>query len=91
MQTHSNVAFGYLSILLCTLSLDESVRARLRRSLCGNGLSRVLATAEEFLQYHRKVEDELRSLGGEQDQVAGFTSRLQGLVERIRRYEKGSI
>lgn len=91
VQTHSNVAFGYLSILLCTLSLDESVRARLRHSLCGNGLSRVLATAEEFLQYHRKVEDELRSLGGEQDQVAGFTSRLQGLVERIRRYEKGSI
>ncbi|KAJ9304773.1 hypothetical protein DTO217A2_5739 [Paecilomyces variotii] len=86
VQTHSNVAFGYLSILLCTLSLDESVRARLRRSLCGNGLSRVLATAEEFLQYHRKVEDELRSLGGEQDQVAGFTSRLQGLVERIRRF-----
>ncbi|KAJ9300294.1 hypothetical protein DTO271G3_2411 [Paecilomyces variotii] len=86
VQTHSNVAFGYLSILLCTLSLDESVRARLKHSLRGNGLSRVLATAEEFLQYHKKVEDELRSLGGEQDQVAGFTSRLQGLVERIRRF-----
>lgn len=91
MQTHSNVAFGYLSILLCTLSLDENVRTHLKHSLRGNGLARVLATAEEFLQYHRKVEDELRSLGEEQDQVTGFTSRLQGLVERIRRYEKGLV
>ncbi|KAL1886350.1 hypothetical protein Plec18167_000280 [Paecilomyces lecythidis] len=91
VQTHSNVAFGYLSILLCTLSLDENVRTHLKHSLRGNGLARVLATAEEFLQYHRKVEDELRSLGEEQDQVTGFTSRLQGLVERIRRYEKGLV
>lgn len=84
VQTHSNVAFGYLSVLLCTLSLDDDVRSHLRTALRGKNLGRLLSIVEEFLHYHRKVEEELKEPSPESDSRLGFTSRLQGIVDRIR-------
>ncbi|EFW22824.1 conserved hypothetical protein [Coccidioides posadasii str. Silveira] len=87
VQTHSNVAFGYLSVLLSTLCLDDEVRTQVRRKMRGNNLSRLLAIVEEFLHYYRKVEEELKDPVLEEDAMAGFTSRLQSIVERIREAE----
>ncbi|EER27525.1 hypothetical protein CPC735_028610 [Coccidioides posadasii C735 delta SOWgp] len=87
VQTHSNVAFGYLSVLLSTLCLDDEVRTQVRRKMRGNNLSRLLAIVEEFLHYHRKVEEELKDPVLEEDAMAGFTSRLQSIVERIHEAE----
>ncbi|KAK2749175.1 hypothetical protein FQN57_006790 [Myotisia sp. PD_48] len=83
VQTHSNVAFGYLSVLLCTVCLDSGARAYIRNALETRTFNRLLGTVEEFLHYHRKVE-ELQDVRWEEDAMAGFTSRLQGIVDRIR-------
>lgn len=94
-QTHSNVVFGYLSVLLSTLALDDEIRARIRAALPGSGLERLFSTVEEFLLYHRKVEEEIRDLDVGSDRedpegaMGGFTGRLQGIVDRIREAEGG--
>ncbi|OAX83458.1 hypothetical protein ACJ72_02176 [Emergomyces africanus] len=87
VQTHSNVAFGYLSVLLSTVSLNDEARLQLRSSPHGRNIDCVLATVEEFLHYHRKVEKELQDGGGERESVSGFISRLQGIVDRIKQSE----
>ncbi|KAK2859898.1 hypothetical protein FQN49_004597 [Arthroderma sp. PD_2] len=89
VQTHSNVAFGYLSVLLCTACLDDDARSYLRTTLQARTFERLLGTVEEFLHYHRKVEDELHDARGDgEDAMTGFTSRLQGIVDRIRDAER---
>ncbi|OJD23763.1 hypothetical protein ACJ73_04881 [Blastomyces percursus] len=87
VQTHSNVAFGYLSVLLSTVCLDDEARLHVRNSLPGRSIGRVLATVEEFLHYHRKVEKELQIGGREHESVSGFTCRLQSIVDRIKQAE----
>ncbi|EFR01140.1 hypothetical protein MGYG_04144 [Nannizzia gypsea CBS 118893] len=89
VQTHSNVAFGYLSVLLCTACLDNEARSYLRSTLQARSFERLLGTVEEFLHYHRKVEDELHDAKGDgEDAMTGFTSRIQGIVDRIRDAER---
>ncbi|KAK2797748.1 hypothetical protein FQN50_009077 [Emmonsiellopsis sp. PD_5] len=87
VQTHSNVAFGYLSVLLSTVCLDDEPRTHVKKSLHSRNLNRLLTAVEEFLHYHRKVEKELQDTNGEYESVAGFTSRLQGIVDRIKQAE----
>ncbi|EEA24654.1 hypothetical protein EYB25_004236 [Talaromyces marneffei] len=79
VQTHSNVAFGYLSILLCTLCLEPEAYTVVKSSMKGTGLAKVLATVEEFLHYHRKVDEELQ----QSQSVKEFTSRLQRILNEI--------
>ena len=85
------MVFGYLSVLLSTLTLDDGIRARIRAALPGRSLDRLLATVEEFLLYHRKVEEihDNTTDGNDHDHdaMAGFTGRLQGIVDRIRKAE----
>ncbi|KAL2013445.1 hypothetical protein VTN00DRAFT_970 [Thermoascus crustaceus] len=87
VQTHFNVAFGYLSILLSMLCLDPDARSHIRNSLNGDGLSLVLTTVEEFIHYHQKVEEE-RDQSTAEDPIVEFTSRLQGIVNLIRQSER---
>ncbi|KAJ6010524.1 hypothetical protein N7451_001936 [Penicillium sp. IBT 35674x] len=83
---HHNVAVGYLAVLLLALCLDSSARAEVKRSLHSRGLSVIMSTVEEFLQYHRKIEQELQPLPAQGDS-SGFHIRLQDLVGRIRLIE----
>lgn len=84
VQTHSNVAFGYLCVLLCTLCLDGEARSHVRSRLSAKQFGGLLGTVEEFVQYHRKVEEEQGDVRWEEDAMAGFTGRLQGIVDRVR-------
>jgi hypothetical protein len=79
VQTHSNVAFGYLSILLCTVCLDPEAYTVIKGAMKGTGLTKVLATVEEFLHYHRKVDEELQ----QSQSVKEFTGRLQRILNQI--------
>ncbi|KAJ5885658.1 hypothetical protein N7504_011494 [Penicillium tannophilum] len=83
---HHNVAMGYLAVLLLALCLNSSARAEVKKSLHCRGLSVIMSTVEEFLQYHRKIEQELQPLPTQGDS-SGFHIRLQDLVGRIRRIE----
>ncbi|KAI5299684.1 accessory factor associated with RNA polymerase II [Ascosphaera pollenicola] len=83
-KTRFNVVLGYLSVFLCTLCLDESVRRHLNTAFQGKGVNQLLATVEEFLKYYRKVEEDIRDANGHQDPMTIFIARLQGIVDRVR-------
>ena len=80
VQTHSNVAFGYLSILLCTLCIEREGYDVVKAAMDGVGIEKLLATVEEFLHYHRKVDEELQ----QSQSLKEFTSRLQRIVNQVR-------
>lgn len=65
------------------------VRSRLKISLGGTGLARLLATVDEFLHYHRKVDEELQQSQAESGPLVEFTSKLQGILNQIRAIEAG--
>lgn len=46
----------------------------------GVGLEKLLATVEEFLHYHRKVDEELH----QSQSLKEFTSRLQRIMNQVR-------
>ncbi len=83
-ETSSNVAFGYLSVLLCYLCLNDVVRAQISSHLEGGTLKQLLDAVDEFLSFHRKVDEEITRSDGEVDFRAGFISRLQSVIDGLR-------
>ncbi|KAI5285653.1 hypothetical protein KEM54_000395 [Ascosphaera aggregata] len=83
-KTRFNVVLGYLSVFLCTLCLDQSMRRHLNIAFQGKGVEHLLATVEEFLKYYRKVEEDISDGNGLQGPMATFITRLQGIVNRVR-------
>ncbi|KAJ5645534.1 hypothetical protein N7507_011545 [Penicillium longicatenatum] len=79
---HHNVAVGYLAVLLLALCLNSSARADITNSLHSRDLSVIMSTVEEFMQYHRKIEQELQPVHVQGD-PSGFHIRLLDLVGRI--------
>ena len=82
-----NVAFGYLSVLLSHLSLSQMVKERVCSQLQGGTLKQLLDAVEEFIKYHRQVEDEIFQVDRGVDLKAGFVCRLQTLVEHLQQGE----
>lgn len=98
-QSHAMVTFGYLSVLLTTLCLEEVVRVRVREKLLGKSLRAVFVAVEEFLKHMRKVEEDERlaqdrdedGLGNNGDgseRVSDFAERFQAVVRQLRRAER---
>ncbi|CAG8194763.1 unnamed protein product [Penicillium nalgiovense] len=88
LEVHHNVAVGYLAVLLLTLSLDPETRSKIKSSLAPNGLTTVISTVDEFLQYHQKIEQEISTSPTQGQPASGFLSRLQELITRIRLAEQ---
>ncbi|KAI9721467.1 MAG: hypothetical protein M1812_002229 [Candelaria pacifica] len=88
-ETHSNVAFGYLSVLLGNTCQNPTARIYTCSKLPGGTLQSLIAAVEEFLQYHKTVDAELYEIddGTETDLQAGFTDRLQSVVDRLKASE----
>lgn len=84
MEVHHNVAVGYLAVLLLTLAIDNETRSKIKSLLASNGLATVISTVDEFLQYHRKVEQEASVLPTQGQPASGFMARLQELIAQIR-------
>ncbi|MCJ1399962.1 hypothetical protein MMC11_003165 [Xylographa trunciseda] len=83
-----NVPFGYLSILLSFLCMSASIRQHLRMRLRGQMLGRIFGAVEEFLDYHRQITDEIREAAEGDDFKANFVSRVQSVVDRLKREEQ---
>ncbi|KAL8702568.1 MAG: hypothetical protein Q9201_004265 [Fulgogasparrea decipioides] len=79
-ETAFNVAFGYLSVLLSYLCIEEEARLKVMNRLKGKNLQPLLDAVEEFLQYHRQIDEELGQSEGEVDLKASFVSRLEGVM-----------
>ncbi|KAL9012738.1 MAG: hypothetical protein Q9173_002514 [Seirophora scorigena] len=80
--TTSNVAFGYLSILLAYLSVDEEAREVVADRLDGRSLQPLLVSVQEFLQYHRQIGDDLLK-DEEADLRTSFIGRLESVIDRL--------
>lgn len=78
------MAFGYLSVLLSYLCVDQEVRLRVSSRLKGRTLKQLLDAVDEFLHYHRQVDDEIYQNDGEMDVRAGFIDRLQRMVNELK-------
>lgn len=81
--TTINVAFGYLSVLLSYACIDDRVKQHMSSQLPGGDLKQLLSAVREFLQYHARIDKEIHDSGGDSDLAAGFTSRLQSVVNKL--------
>jgi len=64
--------------------VDDVVRAQISSRLEGGTLKQLLVIVEEFLSFHRKVDEEIARSDGEVDFRAGFISRLQGVIDGLK-------
>ncbi|KAI9790377.1 MAG: hypothetical protein M1816_005195 [Peltula sp. TS41687] len=83
-ETHFNVAFGYLSVLLSSLCLRDDMRPPICSRMPGQTIQPILGAAIEFLDYHQLVDSQMsesdRAGAGAQD---GFTVKLREMIERL--------
>lgn len=86
-KSQLNVAFGYLSLLLGYMSLYEPVRQRFNSMHKAGNLVPLLDSIREFIAYHRMTDDAIAQTGeGQAPLYSSFTTKLQGLVERLESY-----
>ncbi|KAL8673670.1 MAG: hypothetical protein Q9168_001925 [Polycauliona sp. 1 TL-2023] len=86
-ETSSNVAFGYLSVLLSYLCVEEDARQMVASHLPGGTLQALLDTVVDFLQYHRQIDEEIDQESGEKNLKASFIGRLESTILRLRQME----
>lgn len=79
-QTQVLVAFGYLSMLLCTLCLDASIRDHVAANIKGHQLDELFAASETFMSHIRAVE----TIPEEGGSASTFTSRFSTILETVR-------
>src|SRR5438046_2467471 len=82
-QSHALVTFGYLSMLICTLCLDDDIRSKVRRGMKGRSLYPLILTVEEFLHHFRTVEQVMV----EDEASNNFTERFGQIVNQLREAE----
>ncbi|KAK7749886.1 hypothetical protein SLS53_000468 [Cytospora paraplurivora] len=86
-KSQLNVAFGYLTLLLGYMSLYEPVRQRFGSMHKAGNLVPLLDSIREFIAYHRMTDDAIAQTGeGQVPLYSSFTTKLQGLVERLESY-----
>ena len=68
------IPFGYLSLLLCTLCLDESVRAHAATILKENGLKELVIRAGTFLDQMKSVDTD------------AFVERFAASIEAVKQH-----
>ena len=79
----TNVALGYLAVMLANACQDETVRVHLRLELPGGSLNVLAQAVGEFVSYHRKV-DTLSFGDAQGKEVWGaFTEKLRGVLNRL--------
>lgn len=73
-------------MLLGWLCLNPAIKARISGRLPGNSLKQLLDAVDEFLQYHRRVDQVIICDGGEDDDArANLVGRLQSHVDDLKK------
>ncbi|PNS15425.1 hypothetical protein CAC42_684 [Sphaceloma murrayae] len=80
-ESRANVAYGYLAVLLGNLCLNDGVKIAVEEEM--GDLEGLVQAVEEFLGYHRRVDESQREEDAERA-WEGFTERLGIVVERLR-------
>jgi len=82
-QTHALVTFGYLSMLICTLCLDDKIRSAVRGSMKSRSLHPLTVAVEEFLNHFRIVEQ----VTAEDEASSNFTERFGDVLDKLKMAE----
>lgn len=72
-----------MSVLLTTLCLNMDAYSQVTHSLGDKGFRQVLSIAEEFQQYHQRVEQDLHESG--HGKKSSFTGELLDIIREVRR------
>ncbi|KAI9746438.1 MAG: hypothetical protein M1818_000151 [Claussenomyces sp. TS43310] len=86
-DSHRNVAFGYLSVLLGFLCLSSDIQKRVRRQLGTASLQPLTASIEEFISHHKRVDDLFEYDADGFNPQVGLTERLQRMVTKLNETE----
>lgn len=79
----TNVAFGYLAVVLANLCRDREARQLIASKLPGKKLDTLVEAVHEFVVHHQKV-DALNFEGEEGTAVwSAFTEKLKGVLSRL--------
>ncbi|KAF2765945.1 hypothetical protein EJ03DRAFT_193921 [Teratosphaeria nubilosa] len=84
--SQTNVAFGYLAVMLANLCMDNDVREFICERLPGKNLDLLVSAVEEFVRHHQRVD----ALGLGMDGVEGrevwgaFTEKLKAVLGRLK-------
>lgn len=74
-------------MLLGCLCLNPAIKARISGRLPGNSLKQLLDAVDEFLQYHRRVDQAIARGDGEDDARVSFVGRVQSHVDDLKKAE----
>ena len=97
-ESISNVALGYLAVVLANLCQDINARQVVRLALPGSRLAVLGDAVEEFVLFHQQVDGMAMGMGSESGSFegeegkavwGGFTEKLVGVLERVRSMEEG--
>ncbi|RPB25407.1 hypothetical protein L211DRAFT_836749 [Terfezia boudieri ATCC MYA-4762] len=88
-ETQSNVAFGYLSILLGNLCRNTTVRNVVRSQMPKKNLEPLVNAVQEFVSHNQKVDEERIAITGGEGETwnTGFTERLEQVAIRLKAAE----
>lgn len=78
------MAFGYLSVLISYLCINNAVRQRVSSHLQGQTLKPLVDAVEEFLHYHEQIDEETHLNDENKEGKEGFIRRLQEIVGDLR-------
>ena len=73
-----------MSVLLSYLCINGTVKSQVSARLEGGTLKELLDAVEEFLHYHRQIDDGSQREEGGGDRRANFVNRLQSTVDGLR-------
>jgi hypothetical protein len=79
-----NVAFGYLSVLICYLCIDETTKGRVSMRLQGRTLKQLLDSVEEFMHYHTQVDGAVPHDGLGIETKGNFLYRLRSVIHDLK-------
>lgn len=83
-QGVTNVAYGYLAVLLASLCRNQQAKDIVASKLPGKNLHALIDAVEEFVKHHQRV-DTLSFDGEEGMEVwSAFTEKLKGVLERLK-------
>ena len=83
-ESSSNVAYGYLAIVLANLCRNAEARSVIAAQMPGGTLAPLVDAVQEFVVHHQQV-DTMNFAGDEGKEVwTAFTERLKGILVRLK-------
>jgi hypothetical protein len=85
-DTETNVAFGYLAVMLANICLDAQARVFIASKLPNRNLELLVSAVEEFLMHHQRVDSLKEDFDGAEGRAVWgtFTEKLKVVVGRLR-------